>query len=185
MEDNVRYLARCRSNCQIYNFRGFEKNHFLRIGAAVAAGKRASLSKSITSNESKLNEERALQTTHQTRYNDACGRAEKAKLTLIDLTSHKTDINKHIQRLKDVQASSTEALRFVVERKNTITPYSHRPSQHGSIFQPGIPRIDTTKKPIQNFSLRVLSTFWTPRLIGPAPPLLSYSLRFSFAGFLL
>ncbi|KUL89536.1 hypothetical protein ZTR_04404 [Talaromyces verruculosus] len=94
---------------------------FFGIGAAVAAGKRASLSKSIASNESKLNEEKALQKTHQTRYNEAFGRVEKAKLILINLTSHQTDINKHIQRLKDVQASSTEALRFVVERKNTIT----------------------------------------------------------------
>lgn len=91
------------------------------IGAAVAAGKRASLSKSITSNDSKLSEERALQATHQTRYNDAFGRVEKAKLALIDLKSHKTHINKHIQSLKDVQASSTEALRFVVDRKNTLS----------------------------------------------------------------
>lgn len=79
------------------------------------------MSKSIASNESKLGEERALQATHQTRYNDAFGRVEKAKLALIDINSHRTDINKHIQSLKDVQASSTEALRFVVDRKNTLT----------------------------------------------------------------
>lgn len=94
---------------------------FLGIGAGVAAGKRASLSKSIESNESKLGEERTLQATHQTRYNEAFGRVEKAKLALIDLNSHRTDINKHIQSLKDVQTSSTEALRFVVDRKNTLT----------------------------------------------------------------
>jgi hypothetical protein len=93
---------------------------FFGIGAAIAAGQRSSLSGSISSNESKLGHERALQTSHQTRYNDAFARIEKANLTLIDLRGHKTSISNHIKSLKSVLASSEKAMEFLVGRKNML-----------------------------------------------------------------
>lgn len=94
---------------------------FFGIGAAVAAGKRAKLSRSISSNQSKLEHERGLHKDHKTRYDAAFARLGELNVTLGNLKSQKTSVNEHIKSLETVVASSTKTLRFVVDRKNILS----------------------------------------------------------------
>jgi hypothetical protein len=70
---------------------------------------------------SKLEHERALEKDHKTRYDDASARIEKLILTRRALKSQKTSVNEHVKSLEKVVASSTKALEFVVDRKNTLS----------------------------------------------------------------